>query len=568
MSVGLDTQPTATTYDVETLVHKVWRGEIRVPHFQRDFRWSREDVRRLLDSIVRGYPVGNLLLWIRPAPAGSLELGALNIDAPEIDRALWVVDGQQRITSLANVLHEDGHSDQRFNLAYDLRAKTFVPRPATEDPYVIPLPVIFDLQRILKWFAKYPDIAEFLDHATGITKRLRQFPIPASQVEIDDPEVLQDIFDRMNNYGKRLSRAEVFSALYASDESRVNDSLTIGLIARNIDTERQFGVIDDDTVLRAILARRDPDVTRDIHHEFDANSRRAAAFPGENSRMAYEAGGEALLKAVSFVQDTAGVPHFSFLPYRFLIVALARLFAHHPELDQRNLRLLRRWFWRAAVVGPYIYRGSATGAMKAMTYRITSDSLSESVLGLIDAVDRTDHPLPDVGRFRTNEGAGKIMLCSFWALEPRHLDSGELIERSQLAECLGERSTAANAVGYIIPARALTKDQRLWAADRILQPTEDGPPPEIDSLIARRKPVDLDEETWHATLTSHAIRPTDTAMIADGNVNRFLIQRQAALTENLRVFLDRMCEWSFEDTPSLKDLVVQDEESEDSDEYL
>jgi hypothetical protein len=47
----------------------------------------------LFDSIWRGFPIGNLLLWRRPAPAASVQVGPVSIDAPELDSALWVVDG-------------------------------------------------------------------------------------------------------------------------------------------------------------------------------------------------------------------------------------------------------------------------------------------------------------------------------------------------------------------------------------------------------------------------------------------------------------------------------------------
>ncbi|MGQ0778448.1 MAG: DUF262 domain-containing protein [Pseudonocardiales bacterium] len=100
MSSGLETRPGATTIDLEDLVELAWSGRIRVPHFQRDFRWTRTDVIRLFDSIVKRYPVGSLLLWQRPAPAQRVPLGALSIDAPALDQAHWVVDGQQRIVSV------------------------------------------------------------------------------------------------------------------------------------------------------------------------------------------------------------------------------------------------------------------------------------------------------------------------------------------------------------------------------------------------------------------------------------------------------------------------------------
>ena len=126
MSGGLDTRPTATTLDVERLTRWAWEGRIRIPHFQRPLRWQRDDVIKLFDSIALGYPVGSLLLWHRPAPAETLQLGALRISAPETSDALWVVDGQQRIISLANALHPDGQSDDRFRISYDLRKKIFV----------------------------------------------------------------------------------------------------------------------------------------------------------------------------------------------------------------------------------------------------------------------------------------------------------------------------------------------------------------------------------------------------------------------------------------------------------
>ena len=84
----------------------VWarRGRLRIPSFQRSFRWDRDDVVKLFDSVLRGYPVGTLLMWQRPAAAARLEIGPLKIDAPEAVDAYWVVDGQQRVTSLVGAL--------------------------------------------------------------------------------------------------------------------------------------------------------------------------------------------------------------------------------------------------------------------------------------------------------------------------------------------------------------------------------------------------------------------------------------------------------------------------------
>ncbi|GAA2719866.1 MULTISPECIES: DUF262 domain-containing protein [Streptomyces] len=541
---SLKERPTAATFDVEALVAAAWNGEIRVPHFQRGFRWAREDVRRLFDSIVKGYPVGSLLLWERPAAEQRVSLGALRIDAPATDAAQWVVDGQQRITALANTLHPSGQDDQRFALSYNLRTGAFISTPPSSDPAIIPLPVVFDLQRILKWFARYPEIADHLDAATSVTKRLRQFPIPAYVVKQGSPDVLQDIFDRMNNYGKRLKRAEVFSALYAGDESKQDETLTIERIAHGINIERQFGAIDDDTILRAILARRGPDVTRDIHHEFEDGR--------EDRDAAYKAGEEALLRAVTFVQEKAGVPHFHLLPYRFLLVVLSRFFAHHPDPGPDALETLRRWFWRASVVGPYIFRGSATGAMRTQNYRISPHSMSESLQGLIDVVERSERSVPNAARLRTNEGAGKIILCSLWALGPRDLLTADSIEQPRLARSVGDSNTAATAIGYIVNPRNVGSSHRFSAGNRIILSSKKIPANEVDSLVAMQ-PVHRGDAEWEAILASHAITPDMASLLASGRTVEFLQLREQAVQECLQGFLTEMCGWKFETVEPLLD---------------
>ena len=86
---------------VEDLVAAVQSGNVRIPRFQRGLKWGAQDVVNLFDSVYNGYPIGSLLLRRGPAPAERLQLGPLTIDGPETQSALWVIDGQQRLTALA-----------------------------------------------------------------------------------------------------------------------------------------------------------------------------------------------------------------------------------------------------------------------------------------------------------------------------------------------------------------------------------------------------------------------------------------------------------------------------------
>jgi hypothetical protein len=557
---GLEARPGAITLGLDDLVDLAWKGRIRVPHFQRDFRWNRQDVIRLFDSVLKRYPIGSLLLWRRPAPRQRVVLGVIAIDAPAVDDATWVVDGQQRITSLANVLHPDGQRDPRFALGYDLHHEEIVELSPTEDPAVIPLSVVFDLAKVLAWFAERPEAAEHQSKAFELAKYLREVKIPAYQVVHDDIQVLQDIFDRMNNYGKRLSRAEVFSALNAGPESEADDRLTIGRIAEHIDNRSDFGEIDADTVLLAILARRGPDIQREIRLEFERNS---SEFPREDKNTAFAEGQKALERAVDFLMAN-GVPHFTLLPYRYLLIVLARVFAHYPELDPTNRRLLGRWYWRAALLGPTIFKGATTGSARILCGRVRPDDLTGSVQDLLAAIDHPPPAPPDLRRFRTNDVPTKIILCSWWDLRPRNPDTGLAYERPELAEALKERTTAADAIHHLVARRHVPHNCRLWAANRVLMPKLTEPVDVVGDLLLARRPQ-FDAQQWRALRDSHAITPEIESLLEREDTQGLLSQRQIELARVLESFLQRKCEWGFENTPPLAEMVIEDLPDEEND---
>ncbi|MFF0307418.1 HipA domain-containing protein [Streptosporangium sp. NPDC004379] len=366
--------------------------------------------------------------------------------------------------------------------------------------------------------------------------------MPAYQVEQENAEVLQDIFDRMNNYGKRLSKAEIFSALFAGDESEQDRTLTIDVIAAHVDEQFGFGRIDSDTVLRAILARRGPNPEREIRTEFDDENRREVIeFPGEDRDTAFQAGEEAPGRAVRFLQKDAGVPHFSLLAYRYLLIVLTRVFAHFPDPDPVNRKLLRRWYWRAALFGPEIFKGSSTGASRALCAKVQPNDLTGSVQNLLGALNRPEPQLPELRRFRTNEAAAKITLCSWWSLEPRDPSTGKPSEQIELAECLTGRPTAADAVRYLVPTRQMDEKYRLWAANRVLLPAmEQEAGKDIGAAIVN-PPLTMDEKEWLEVLDSHLITPAMAALLRDGHLKNWSLIYRDPRTPALSPAYDLVC---------------------------
>src|SRR3954451_22823262 len=49
---------------ISTILDQVDLGSMALPEFQRGYVWSRDQVRELMQSLYRRYPVGSLLVWV------------------------------------------------------------------------------------------------------------------------------------------------------------------------------------------------------------------------------------------------------------------------------------------------------------------------------------------------------------------------------------------------------------------------------------------------------------------------------------------------------------------------
>jgi len=229
--LDLERRPDARAESVEDIVQRVLRGEVRIPRFQRPLKWQALDVVDLFDSVYRGYPIGSLLLRQAPGPAGPLQIGPLSVFGAETDHALWVVDGQQRLTSLAVGLGRpplDAHDTQPrdpFVVYFDPRAQQFhAPPTRGQVPLAwVPVSRLLDAAALGEW------IVESWDHGNDPAlrrivfeagKRLREYRVPYYVIETPDEEVAKTIFDRVNSKGRPLDREDVFNALFGNQRAR------------------------------------------------------------------------------------------------------------------------------------------------------------------------------------------------------------------------------------------------------------------------------------------------------------------------------------------------------------
>jgi len=81
---------------IESLLSWIKSGEIAIPEIQRPFVWDTTQVRNLLDSLLKGYPIGYLITW--KSPDVNLK------DGSRSEGKKILIDGQQRVTALMAAL--------------------------------------------------------------------------------------------------------------------------------------------------------------------------------------------------------------------------------------------------------------------------------------------------------------------------------------------------------------------------------------------------------------------------------------------------------------------------------
>lgn len=517
----------AVRYRIESLLQLVIDGKIRIPDFQRGLRWTNRDVLRLFDSLYKGYPIGTLLFWQRPAEASIVHLGPVRVDAPGTSEASWVVDGQQRLTALAAALlpSEPGRTDNRFEVSFDLEREQFYPTRDGDADTRIPVRGAFDLQSVLAWVRDRRLDERHQERAFQLADRLRNYEIPAYRVDAEDEQALREIFDRTNTFGKRMTKAEVFRALNTSADPDADLSSLADDIA-----SRGFGSLEGNTLVYCILATRGPDVLRDFHHEFSSP---------EDTITAFQATSAAIGRTMTFLKSEADVPHFDLVAYQHQVVALVRFFALHPEPEDQTLTLLRRWFWQAAEVGPLPKLGS-TGTLRAACTAIVPGNEHGSVRSLLEHFD-VAAPQFDLGNYRWTASSTRIAVCALARQRPMAFRDGEPLDVTELIDLAGRDSLRP------LVERSSSPDELTLANRVFVDPADQASDSELTSVL-----LSASEEV----LASHLISPALHALLAEGAGAEFLAQRRLLVVHATQQFLDARTERNIAIRPSIAQLVL------------
>ncbi|GAA2958910.1 DUF262 domain-containing protein [Lactobacillus kefiranofaciens subsp. kefirgranum] len=206
-------------------------GEIGLPEMQRPFVWKLKQVRDLIDSLYRGYPIGFIVTWQNPD--ADLKFGGKGQNK-EI-----IIDGQQRITALSAALEgnqvvDDKYSKKRIYIAFNPTTEEFATKSAAiaKDPKWISDISIFNQ----KDFSSYHYVGENserlgvaedqLDEIIQKLKSISQCEIGVIKLDSTLPiNQVTDIFNRINQNGTRLSSADFAMSRLSSDTAHHGNEL-------------------------------------------------------------------------------------------------------------------------------------------------------------------------------------------------------------------------------------------------------------------------------------------------------------------------------------------------------
>jgi hypothetical protein len=273
-------KPETFPISIRRLVEDALKGEIDIPEFQREFIWTKDQVKDLLDSLIKGYPIGSLLIW-------DLNDYTTGKHVFEQKKKEWIVDGQQRIVSLCLLTSrkpywmEITEWNELIN-RYKIKVNILTLDVALEysaikkDPVWVYPQEIFnaekeeELEKIASELSNKIDAKLFTKIYNNIKRiwDLQDITIPVIKVNTS-LENIATIFERINSAGTKIKQADVtLSYIAAYNKGWIRENFM-----KYLDALEDKGFYFDPTlIIRAITTvGENKAIIRDVSDNFLKN---------------------------------------------------------------------------------------------------------------------------------------------------------------------------------------------------------------------------------------------------------------------------------------------------------
>lgn len=206
--------------NVETILSQIELGNYALPEFQRGYVWNRDQVRKLMNSLYRGYPIGGLLTWVTPVDQNIMRNGS---DAVYGNVDL-ILDGQQRITTLYGIIKGkapdffEGNESAFTGLYFNLEDETFefyLPMKMKDDRNWVNVTELMKVGagNFVKTFTDPETRMFYLDNIDKLAKLddIKKTDLHVQRVVGADKtiDVVVEIFNNVNSGGTKLSKGDL-----------------------------------------------------------------------------------------------------------------------------------------------------------------------------------------------------------------------------------------------------------------------------------------------------------------------------------------------------------------------
>lgn len=344
-------QPTHKNYT--TLISNIENGEIKIPQFQRDFVWTLQRSAELLDSVVKGYPIGTFIFWLTRERLRSVkEIGNATLPgAKKGETVSFVLDGQQRLTSLfaalkgLEIVRESGQRTDFAEIYIDLNAgesDTIV----TTDIIELPEKTFIRLTDLL--YGSLTSLATFpQEHHAKLDeykRRIEAYDFSIIEVRNVPIDVATEIFTRINVGGKPLTVFEIMVAKTYDEKLDFDLSEKYSELIERL-APIDYETISDQTILQLISLILKKDCKRQTILKLEKDSF-IATWP---------AAIDSIERSIEYFRNVMRIPVSQLLPYLTLVVPFAYFFYHNgnrkPSPNQKAE--LEDFFWRCSLGGRY-----------------------------------------------------------------------------------------------------------------------------------------------------------------------------------------------------------------------
>jgi len=222
---------------ISTILDQIDLGTMALPKFQRGYVWNREQVRGLMNSLYRKFPIGSLLVWIVQSDDaltrgdGPITPGVVNL----------LLDGQQRITSLYGIVRGkppvffDGDEKVITGLHFHLENEVFEfyqPAKMKDDPFWINVTEVMQegaaliFSELSTKIDVQPKMAEYLGRLNAIDQ-IKEVDLHNEKITGQDKtvDIVVEIFNKVNSGGTKLSKGDLALAKICASWPEARDEM-------------------------------------------------------------------------------------------------------------------------------------------------------------------------------------------------------------------------------------------------------------------------------------------------------------------------------------------------------